>query len=241
MWNKPQMLDWVANFLFAISIVMMLYGLLYLVVHLPIFPLREVKVEGQLTHVTREQVKFIVAKHLKGNFFTLDLERTRESFQKLPWARNVSVRRQWPDQIIVVVEEHEALARWGNLALVNRQGEIFHAASDADLPVFYGPGDGVMEVTKGYGLYSQVLNQANIKIEQVILSPRRAWEIKTDKDMTIMLGRVDVEERLERFVLAYNHTINKLNVKLQYVDLRYPNGFAVRKPEQMLKAVKSSV
>lgn len=241
MWNKPQMLDWVANFFFAISIVMMLYGLLYLVVHLPIFPLREVKVEGQLTHVTREQVKFIVAKHLKGNFFTLDLERTRESFQKLPWARNVSVRRQWPDQIIVVVEEHEALARWGNLALVNRQGEIFHAASDADLPVFYGPGDGVMEVTKGYGLYSQVLNQANIKIEQVILSPRRAWEIKTDKDMTIMLGRVDVEERLERFVLAYNHTINKLNVKLQYVDLRYPNGFAVRKPEQMLKAVKSSV
>lgn len=241
MWNKPQMLDWVANFLFAISIVMMLYGLLYLVVHLPIFPLREVKVEGQLTHVTREQVKFIVAKHLKGNFFTLDLERTRESFQKLPWARNVSVRRQWPDQIIVVVEEHEALARWGNLALVNRQGEIFHAASDADLPVFYGPGDGVMEVTKGYGLYSQVLNQANIKIEQVILSPRRAWEIKTDKDMTIMLGRVDVEERLERFVLAYNHTINKLKVKLQYVDLRYPNGFAVRKPEQMLKAVKSSV
>lgn len=241
MWNKPQMLDWVANFFFAISIVMMLYGLLYLVVHLPIFPLREVKVEGQLTHVTREQVKFIVAKHLKGNFFTLDLERTRESFQKLPWARNVSVRRQWPDQIIVVVEEHEALARWGNLALVNRQGEIFHAASDADLPVFYGPGDGVMEVTKGYGLYSQVLNQANIKIEQVILSPRRAWEIKTDKDMTIMLGRVDVEERLERFVLAYNHTINKLKVKLQYVDLRYPNGFAVRKPKQMLKAVKSSV
>lgn len=240
MWNKPQLLNWVANFLFATSIVMMLYGLLYVVVHLPIFPLREVKVDGQLTHVTREQIKLIVARHLKGNFFTLNLERTREAFQKLPWARNVTVRRQWPDQIVVVVEEHEALARWGNLALVNRHGELFHAAADAELPVFYGPGDGVMEVTKGYGLYSQALNRANIKIEQVILSPRRAWEIKTDQGMLIVLGRVDVVNRLERFVKAYEHTISQLNVKLKYVDLRYPNGFAVRKPEHMLKAVKSS-
>jgi cell division protein FtsQ len=65
MWNKPQLLNWMANFLFATSIVMMLYGLLYVVVHLPIFPLREVKVDGQLTHVTREQIKLIVAKTFK--------------------------------------------------------------------------------------------------------------------------------------------------------------------------------
>jgi len=240
MWNKPQRLNWVANFLFATSIVLMLYVVLYVVVHLPIFPLREVKLEGELQHVTREQIKLIVAKHLKGNFFTLDLKRTREAFQKLPWARNVTVRRQWPDQLLVVVEEHEALARWGNIALVNRHGEIFHAATDADLPVFYGPGNGVMEVTKGYHLYSQALNQANIRIAQVILTPRRAWEIKTDKGMSMMLGRVDVEERLKRFVSAYNHTIRHLNVKLKYVDLRYPNGFAVRKPEHLLKTMKSS-
>lgn len=234
MWNKPQLLNWVANFLFATSIVMMLYVLLYVVVHLPIFPLREVKVEGHLTHVTREQIKLIVAKHLKGNFFTLNLERTRDAFQKLPWARNVSVRRQWPDQIIVVVEEHDALARWGNMALVNTHGEIFHAASDDDLPVFYGPGDGVMEVTKGYGLYSNALNKADIKIAQVSLSPRRAWEIKTDKGMLIVLGRVDVASRLEKFVKGYNSTIRQLNVAIKYADLRYPNGFAVRKPEHML-------
>lgn len=234
MWNKPQLLNWIANFLFATSIVMMLYVLLYVVVHLPIFPLREVKVEGHLTHVTREQIKLIVAKHLKGNFFTLNLERTRDAFQKLPWARNVSVRRQWPDQIIVVVEEHEALARWGNMALVNTHGEIFHAAYDEDLPVFYGPGDGVMEVTKGYGLYSNALNKADIKIAQVSLSPRRAWEIKTDKGMLIVLGRVDVGSRLEKFVKGYNSTIRQLNVVIKYADLRYPNGFAVRKPEHML-------
>ena len=230
MWDKPRLLNWLANLLYAMSVVLMLYALVFLVVHLPIFPIREVKVDGQLAHVNREQIKLIVAKHLKGNFFTLDLIKTRDAFQKLPWAREVSVRRRWPDKLDVVIEEHQALARWGNIALVNTHGELFQAATDADLPVFYGPGDGVLEVTKSYGNYSQILNKADIKIAQVTLSPRRAWEIKTNKELLIALGRVDMEARLSRFVGAYKSTLSQLNVKVLYADLRYPNGFAVRRP-----------
>ncbi len=238
MWDKPRLLNWIANLLFALAVVLFLYALLFVVVHLPIFPIREVKVEGQLAHVNREQIKLIVAKHLKGNFFTLNLEKTRDAFEKLPWARNVSVRRRWPDKLDVSIEEHQALARWGNIALVNTHGELFQAASDAELPVFYGPGDGVMEVTKSYGSYSQVLNKADIKIVQVTLSPRRAWEIKTDKGLKIALGRVDMETRLDKFARAYTSTLSQLNVKVTYADLRYPNGFAVRKPANMKSQVK---
>lgn len=230
MWDKPRLLNWIASFLFALVVVGMLYALLFVIVHLPIFPLREVKVDGQLTHVNREQIKLIVAKHLKGNFFTLDLVKTRDAFEKLPWVRDVSVRRQWPDKLFVVIAEHQALARWGNIALVNTHGELFQAASDADLPVFYGPGDGVLEVTKNYGNYSQRLNKADLKIAQVSLSPRRAWEVKTNKGMLIALGREDMDARLDKFAKAYISTISQLNVKVSYVDLRYPNGFAVRRP-----------
>ena len=234
MWDKPRLLNWIANFLFALSVVLFFYAVLFVVVHLPIFPIREVKVDGQLAHVNREQIKLIVAKHLKGNFFTLDLEKTRDAFEKLPWARNVSVRRRWPDKLDVVIEEHQALARWGNIALVNTHGELFQAATDSDLPVFYGPGDGVMEVTKSYGNYSQILNKVDIKIVQVTLSPRRAWEIKTDKSLKIALGRVDMDTRLDKFAKAYKSTLSQLHVKVIYADLRYPNGFAVRKPLSLI-------
>jgi cell division protein FtsQ len=234
MWDKPRLLNWIANFLFALSVVLVLYALVFVVVHLPIFPIREVKVDGQLAHVNREQIKLIVAKHMKGNFFTLNLEKTRDAFEKLPWAREVSVRRRWPDKLDVVIEEHQALARWGNIALVNTHGELFQAAADAELPVFYGPGDGVMEVTTNYGAYSQVMNKANIKIAQVSLSPRRAWEIKTDKGLVIALGREDMQARLDKFTRAYQSTLSQLNVNVAYADLRYPNGFAVRKPANLI-------
>lgn len=230
MWDKPTLLNWIANLLFAVSVVIMLYAALFAVVHLPIFPLREVRVEGELNHVNREQVKLIVAKHLKGNFFTLDLVKARNAFEKLPWARNVSLRRRWPDKLEVVIEEHQALARWGTIALVNTHGELFHAASGSDLPVFYGPGDGVIEVASQFGEFSKTLEKSNLEIANLVLSARRAWQITTTNGMVVELGREEMQQRLERFVSVYNSTISGLNMKVTYADLRYSNGFAVRRP-----------
>lgn len=232
MWDKPTLLNWIANLLFAMSVVVMLYAALFVVVHLPIFPLREVQIEGQLNHVNREQVKLIVAKHLKGNFFTLDLIKARNAFEKLPWARNVSLRRRWPDKLEVVIEEHQALARWGTIALVNTHGELFHAASGSDLPVFYGPGDGVIEVASQFTEFSKTLKNANLEIANLALTPRRAWQITTANGMVVELGRVEMQARLEKFVSVYSNTIARLNMKVTYADLRYPNGFAVRRPAE---------
>lgn len=231
MWDKPAVLLWIANLLYALAAVLLLYAVLFVVIHLPIFPLREVKVNGELHHVTREQLRLIVSRHLQGNFFTLDLEKTRDAFQKLPWVRNVSVRRRWPDRLEVLVEEHQELARWGNIALVNTHGELFMAASDKDLPVFYGPGDGVKEVAENYQVLGSMLQSTGLKVSQVALSPRRAWQIGTNNGMVIELGRERIQERLAKFVNVYGQTLGRLSVQVRYADLRYPNGFAVRKPQ----------
>jgi len=235
MWDKPTLLNWIASLLFALSVVVMLYAALYAVVHLPIFPLREVKVDGQLSHVSREQIKLIVDKHLKGNFFTLDLIKARDAFEKLPWARKVSLRRRWPDRLEVMIEEHQELARWGTIALVDTHGELFHAASGSDLPVFYGPGDGVIEIASQYGEFSKALKVANLEIANLTLTPRRAWQITTQNGMVVELGRVEMQARLEKFASIYSTTISGLNKKIAYADLRYPNGFAVRKPAEINK------
>ena len=235
MWDKPTLLNMTANLLFALSVVVMLYAALYAVVHLPIFPLRQVKIEGELSHVNRDQIKLIVAKHLKGNFFTLDLIKARDAFEKLPWARKVSLRRRWPDKLEVSIEEHQALARWGSIALVDTHGELFHAASgNSDLPVFYGPGDGVIEVASQYGEFGKELAVANLQIANLMLTPRRAWQITTTSGLVIELGRVEMNARLAKFANVYTDTLAALNKKITYADLRYPNGFAIRKPVEVI-------
>jgi cell division septal protein FtsQ len=101
-----------------------LYAVFLLVIHLPAFPLREVRVLGDLSHVTREQVEATTRRHLAGNFFTVDIAGTRRAFERLPWVRRVEVRRRLAvTGLHVFLEEHVALARWGDSALVNTHGE----------------------------------------------------------------------------------------------------------------------
>lgn len=228
MWDSPESLRAVSNVLFAAAIAGMIAMAIIAGVHLPIFPVRELTVLGEVKHVTRRQIEVVVEQELRGNFFTINLDDSRKAFEKLPWVRKVNVRRQWPDRLEVAVEEHQLFARWGSEALVNTYGELFTAATDSDLPVFTGPRDLAPQVTKSYGEFQQRLAALDKKVIEVNVSARRAWRIRTNDGMTLELGRDQLNERIEKFATAYHDSIGLMREPPRLVDLRYSNGFAVR-------------
>ncbi|MDP2239535.1 MAG: cell division protein FtsQ/DivIB [Burkholderiales bacterium] len=231
MWHKPDTLNRVSDLLITLAILLVVYGAVHFVVRLPAFALREVRIDGELAHVTGEQLATIVKRELKGNFFTLKLAAARSSFEKLPWVRRVEVRRQWPDRLDITVEEHLPLARWGSDALVNSYGEVFRAAYDGNLPLFAGPEGAAKEVAIQYDFFRRSLAAIGKVPLRVQVSARRAWQIQLEDGLTLELGREQVEARLARFVAAYERTLGQLGRRIDYVDLRYVNGFAVRIPE----------
>lgn len=241
MWDKPNVMIPLANSLFALAAALFFYMAFYAFVRLPIFPLREIVIGGSARHVTRDQVSFIAEHELRGNFFTLDLARTQSAFQKLPWVRAVAVRRQWPDRLDVVIEEHQALARWNNSALVNTRGEIFAAASGENLPTFNGPDGTAREIAEYYAKFTAFLAPLGIRPQRVSLSARHAWQISLQNDTVLELGRREVLPRLKKFVRVYPRTLGQLKFPVEYVDLRYPNGFAVRAPNALPRAQKKGV
>ena len=228
MWDDAAALKMTANLLFAVAAVLMLYGAVHHVVHLAIFPLRDIRLTGDVAHVTHEQVEAVVTRELRGNFFTVDLAHARAAFEKLPWVRKVNVRRKWPDRLEFAVEEHKPLARWGSTALVSAQGEVFEAAINTMLPVLHGPEGTAPGVVSNFQLFERALEPVGRHIVQITLSARRAWVLKLDDGMVLELGRDNPESRLAGFVSAYERTVALLPGRPTYVDLRYTNGFAVR-------------
>jgi cell division protein FtsQ len=70
------------------------------------------------------------------------------------------------------------------------------------------------------------------ELQRVVLTPRFGWQLRLASGLDIMLGR-DAEAgeaRLARFVRVYRETLSPLAARHDYVDLRYPNGFALRIP-----------
>lgn len=232
MWNDHVLLNRVASWLTGAACLALSYALLLLLVRLPVFAVREVGVSASAAHTTREQVQTLVESELHGNFFTLDLEQARVAFEKLPWVRRASLRRAWPDRLEVDLEEHVALARWRDTGLVNTHGEVFEAASDQTLPVFVGPSGAASEMTDQFRKFQAVLAPLGRTTSELHLSARGAWELKLDDGYALELGRQDMAGRVARFATAYPQASARLPGGVYRVDLRYPNGFAVRLPAQ---------
>jgi cell division protein FtsQ len=231
MWDRPDLLHRVADGLLTLAVVLVTGAGIHATVHSALFELRQVQVVGTVSRITREQVAEIVRRDVRGNLVTLDLEAARRAFERLPWTRSVSVRRHWPGQLEVTLEEHVALARWGDLALVNTHGEVFEAPYDGNLPVFTGPLESVKEIAIQYGYFRSILAPIARVPVRVSVSRRHAWQIQLDGGTVVELGRDHVDARLSRLASVYDRTIAPLNRRIEYVDLRYPNGFAVRIPE----------
>ena len=231
MWDRPALMNTMANALYAVAVLAALTMAAALLARLPVFDLREVKVGGDLKHVTRGEIESVVQRELRGNFFTLDLVVARAAFERLPWVRRVNVRRHWPGGLDVALEEHAPLARWGTTALVNTHGEVFGGAYDRELPVFTGPEGSAREMAIQYAYFTRTLSRISEIPVELQLTARRAWQVKLASGMTLALGRESVEARLARFVEVHGRTLAPLGRRIEYVDLRYANGFAVRVPE----------
>lgn len=230
MWDRTALMNIAASALYGIGWVLALYLAWGLAARLPVFALREVRIDSELKHVTRHQIENVVRRELKGNFLTVDLAATRAAFQRLPWVRSVSVRREWPSGLGVAFEEHVPLARWANTALVNTHGEVFRAAYDGELPVFIGPEGAAREIAIQYRYFLRSLEAIGERPVQVRVTPRRAWQLRLESGLIVELGREQLEARLARFVAAHGRTVGRIGRRIDRVDLRYSNGFAVRVP-----------
>ena len=239
-WHDARLLNLIAKGLFGASFVAVLAAATWWVVQRPAFSLREVEVVAApgmaLSHVATSALRSTGRSEGKGNFFTIDLERVRTAFEQLPWVRRAAVRRVWPNRLVVSIEEHRPFAIWGEARLVNTHGELFtaklaEAEQEGPLPAFNGPNGSEELVVRRYEELRKWLEPIGRKPEALGLSPRWAWTVRLDDGMTLLLGRdqgVPIEERVKRWVGVFPQVQARLDRKAEIVDLRYPNGFAIR-------------
>ena len=239
-WHDTRLLNMLANGLIALTLAVALACGGWWLVQRPGHALHSVSISAMpgtdMRHVSSLLLGQAVRQRLKGNFFTVDLDLVRAGFEQVPWVRRATVRRVWPNRLAVSIEEHRPLALWGDGRLLNTFGELYtanlaEAEEDGPLPHFAGPPGSESRVLTRYEEMRRWLAPLGRTPQALVLSARYAWAAQLDDGTRLMLGRdqgVPIEERVARWVGAYPRVKARLAERAQVVDLRYPNGFAVR-------------
>lgn len=238
-WDRPTLINLLADLLLLAGGGLLAWAGAVALQALPVFPLTQLVVVTPLEQVSRAQIEYTARNALSGNFFTVNLETARTAFERMPWVRSASLRRRWPDGIELELEEHRAAARWtpqdGEPRLVSTRGEVFVASARNPLPFFSGPEGSAPRVLARYQEFSDYLSVIGRKPAAIQLSAREAWQLKLDDGVLLELGRDQpkhpLAERLNRFTSHYAEAARVTRSRLHsvgVVDMRYPNGFALR-------------
>ena len=190
-------------------------------------PIRRVVFVGDAGRIARADLAAFAQAVQGAPASGASLVAVREAARRIPWVRDASVRRRFPDAIEVSFETHEPLARWGDGGLVSTRGEIFSAEHAAFLPVFRGPAPAAPRMAQAYpGIVGALAPLASAVVE-LRVSARGAWQVVLESGLALELGREDILPRLERFAAAWPRLpANAADGKI--ADLRYASGFAMR-------------
>ena len=151
----------------------------------------------------------------------------RASARRVPWVRDASVRRRFPDAIEITFSAYTAFARWNDSQLVSPEGDVFTAADAAKLPRLRGPEGSAPQVVREFIAVAAALSPVG-PVAELRLTPRGAWHAILESGLSVALGRGEWRPRAARFAAAWPQLSEEAR-SATYADLRYPGGFALKR------------
>lgn len=194
-------------------------------------PIDAVTVSGRFARVSAADVERAVKQKVRSvGLVSVDLNSVRTAIESIPWVDSVTVQRAWPHGLAVVVTEQVAAARWRESGLLNTRGELFVADArhvPLELAQLSGPDGTQNEVAQRYLASQGRIAEAGMRITALRLDARGAWEFDLASGVTVRLGRKQIDERFERFMSTAVKVVSQRADDIEYVDMRYTNGFAI--------------
>jgi len=166
-----------------------------------------------------------------------DAEAARERIAGLPWVKVAAVRKVYPDELEVRIEEREPFAIWQHgrqLAIIERDGRVitpFDGGRHAVLPLVIGYG----AAERGAGFVAKIRQHPELaaRVKGFILVAERRWDLRLENGITIRLPEAGEDAAIAE-VLRLDREDGLLSRDIAAVDLRLEDRLVIRlTPEAM--------
>lgn len=194
------------------------------------FLIRTVRVYG-LQRVEQQELRELLTPLVSQGFFTINVEMIRDRLLQIPWVSDIFVKRSWPDRVDITVIEKQPMARWNHHSLLSTAGELFTPKLETQpegLPELIGPEGRQIVMLDYFNEINRLFLPLRVKISYLELTPYFTWKMALDNGIMLQIGHKDILTRLRHFVKVYPKIVGENAAGVEYIDLRYSNGVAVK-------------
>jgi cell division protein FtsQ len=202
------------------------------------FPIRNVEVNG-LRELGEEEILAASGMTPSGSLLFLDVNTVRANVKTLPLVADVTVRKLYPDRVLIKIVEREPFALWqqeGAISVVSVDGTVIDTLRDKrylKLPHVVGPGARLR--VKEYAQIIDSVPEMRGLIRAGVLVSERRWNLKLNNGVDVKLPEEEPVEALRQ--LAKLEAESKvLSKDIISVDMRVPGRVAFRLSEEAAAA-----
>ncbi len=186
-------------------------------------------IHGELRQMDRQRVVDALSPHLQRGFFAVDLQALEAAATSLPWVRNAQAGRVWRRWGVALrIVERVPLAHWRAGGLLDTEGELFYPAQATPLPLqLGGPPLRRAAVVDCYRKLQHLFSpDPAYRIVGLELSVQHGWQLAF-AELDVMLGHAPLHSA-QRLIALLRRGLLDRHPHPERIDMRYPNGLAIR-------------
>ncbi len=255
LWNCPNSMTTVTRIVLMFSVLCLIITMFQWFFSQPNFHLKYLILNissDNVQHVKPKELKKLVIMELNGTALTTDLGPIYKSVLSHPWIKEATVRRIWPNKILVNLVEHNIIGVWSDGRFVTQAGKLLqfdklqsesiNKEKNCFLLKLDGPNETVTAVLDRARMISKKASKVGLQTTGVQLTSQYDWRVFFSNGMKMELGgenlETPLEKRLDNFFNSIEWVRKKIKNDLISVDLRYAHGFAFE--ESKISSIKTT-
>jgi len=195
------------------------------------FPIKNISIESIIININKDDVFEKSKNYLDSkSFFNFKINILKKEIEKVSWVKSADIRRVYPGEIKIYIEEHIPIAIWNNESYMNNIGDIFFINNiKKNLPILISNQSGNKIMFEYFSLLLKYISDENfdIKIKKIEENDIRSLSAYLSSGIIVKFGSKDIRGKILTFIKVYK-TLNTSDLeKIRYIDMRYSNGFSI--------------
>jgi len=195
------------------------------------FQIKNISIESIIININKDDVFEKSKNYLDSkSFFNFKINILKKEIEKVSWVKSADIRRVYPGEIKIYIEEHIPIAIWNNESYMNNIGDIFFVNDiKKNLPIISSNQSGNKIMFEYFSLLLKYISDENfdIKIKKIEENDIRSLSAYLSSGIIVKFGSKDIRNKIHTFIKVYK-TLNTSDLeKIRYIDMRYSNGFSI--------------
>ncbi|SES78911.1 FtsQ-type POTRA domain-containing protein [Thorsellia anophelis] len=204
-------------------------------------PIAEMIISGERFFTSDEDVRqALLASGTLKTLMNQDINVLRTQIERLPWIKEVKLKKRWPNRLIINIEEYKPYVRWNKNYHLDIDANVFSIPAERTIKLplafLFGPDGKEKEALKGYMALQALFKNNQIVLMSANMSDRYSWLLSVvlttngqHQIVEVDLGRTDYIGRAQKFINIFRELEKtpEVSQNIRRIDLRYETGAAI--------------